>query len=60
MPISQALQLCQIVVVHSSYPLYHKLSHKIHEFMMAHIPKVEQFSIDEFFGDVSPLQIKSV
>ena len=54
MPISQALQLCpQMVVVPSNYPLYHKLSHKIHEFMMAHIPKVEQFSIDEFFGDVS-------
>ncbi len=54
MPISQALQLCpQMIVVPSNYPLYHKLSHKIHDFMMAHIPKVEQFSIDEFFGDVS-------
>ena len=54
MPISQALQLCpQMVVVPSNYPLYHKLSHKIHAFMMREIPKVEQFSIDEFFGDVS-------
>ncbi len=54
MPISQALQLCpQMVVVPSNYPLYHKLSYKIHNFMIAHIPKVEQFSIDEFFGDVS-------
>ena len=54
MPIAQALQLCpQMVVVPSNYPLYHKLSHKIHNFMMAHIPKVEQYSIDEFFGDVS-------
>ena len=54
MPIAQALQICpQMVVVPSNYPLYHKLSHKIHNFMMAHIPKVEQFSIDEFFGDVS-------
>ncbi len=54
MPIAQALQICpQMVVVPSNYPLYHKLSHKIHSFMMAHIPKVEQFSIDEFFGDVS-------
>ena len=54
MPISQALQLCpQMVVVPSNYPLYHKLSHKIHNFMMAHMPKVEQFSIDEFFCDVS-------
>ena len=54
MPIAQALQLCpQMVVVPSNYPLYHKLSHKIHAFMMKEIPQVEQFSIDEFFGDVS-------
>jgi len=54
MPIAQALQLCpQMVVVPSNYPLYHKLSHQIHSFMLAHIPKVEQYSIDEFFGDLS-------
>ena len=54
MPISQALQICpQMVVVPSNYPLYHKLSHKIHDFMRKEIPKIEQFSIDEFFGDVS-------
>ena len=54
MPIAQALQLCpNMVVVPSNYPLYHKLSHRIHAFMMAHIPKVEQYSIDEFFCDVS-------
>ncbi len=54
MPIAQALQLCpQIVIVPSNYPLYHKLSHQIHTFMEEHIPKVEQYSIDEFFGDVS-------
>jgi len=54
MPIAQALQLCpKMVVVPSNYPLYHKLSHKIHDFMKKEIPKIEQFSIDEFFGDVS-------
>ncbi|WP_294959465.1 DNA polymerase IV [Sulfurovum sp.] len=54
MPIAQALQLCpQMVVVPSNYPLYHKLSYKIHEFMLKEIPKIEQYSIDEFFGDVS-------
>ena len=54
MPIAQALQLCpKMTVVPSNYPLYHKLSHQIHAFMLAHIPKVEQYSIDEFFGDVS-------
>lgn len=54
MPIAQALQLCpKMIVVPSHYPLYHKISHKMHSFMLAHIPKVEQYSIDEFFGDVS-------
>ena len=53
MPIAQALQLCpEMTVVPSNYPLYHKLSNQIHAFMRAHIPKVEQFSIDEFFCDV--------
>ena len=54
MPIAQALQLCtELVVVPSSYTLYHKLSHQIHAFISAHIPQVEQYSIDEFFADVS-------
>jgi len=54
MPLAQALQLCpEMVVVPSNYPLYHTISHKMHNFMCAHIPKVEQFSIDEFFCDVS-------
>ena len=54
MPIAQALQLCpHMVVVPSHYTLYHKLSHQMHTFMQAHIPNIEQYSIDEFFGDVS-------
>ena len=54
MPIAQALSLCpQLVVVPSHYTLYHRLSHQIHDFIAAHIPLVEQYSIDEFFGDVS-------
>ncbi len=54
MPIAQALQLCpHMTVVPSNYPLYHKLSHQIHQYMTARIPQVEQYSIDEFFGDVS-------
>ena len=54
MPIAQALQLCpEMIVVPSNYALYHTLSHKIHNFMMSQIPKVEQYSIDEFFADVS-------
>jgi len=54
MPIAQALQICpQMLVVPSNYPLYHTLSHKIHNYMTSRIPKVEQYSIDEFFGDLS-------
>lgn len=54
MPIAQALQICpSMVVVPSRYPLYHRLSHRIHAFMMQEMPLIEQFSIDEFFADVS-------
>jgi len=54
MPIAQAMQLCpSITIVPSNYTLYHKLSHKIHLFVQSKIPKVEQYSIDEFFGDLS-------
>ena len=54
MPIAQALQLCpHMIVVPSHYTLYHKLSYQIHAFVQSKIPKVEQYSIDEFFGDVS-------
>jgi DNA polymerase-4 len=53
MPIAQALHLCpEMVVVPSNYPLYHTLSYRIHQYMKRHIPKVEQYSIDEFFGDL--------
>jgi len=54
MPLAQALLICpEMVVIPSHYPLYHTISHKMYDFMRAHIPKVEQFSIDEFFCDVS-------
>lgn len=53
MPIAQALQLCpHLVVVPSNYRLYHQLSHRMHLFIQKQIPSVEQYSIDEFFGDV--------
>ena len=54
MPIAQALQLCpKMTVIPSNYPLYHMLSNKIHAFIQTNIPQVEQYSIDEFFADVS-------
>lgn len=54
MPIAHALRLCpQLLVLPSNYLLYHQLSQKIREFVQRRIPKIEQYSIDEFFGDVS-------
>ena len=54
MPIAQALSLCpKLIVIPANYPLYHRLSHRLHQFMQAHIPLVEQYSIDEFFADLS-------
>jgi len=54
MPIAQALQLCpHLLVIPSNYKLYHTLSREITLYMEKAIPKIEQFSIDEFFGDLS-------
>ncbi len=54
MPIAQALQLCpHLVVLPSNYPFYHQMSKAITQYMEKKIPKIEQFSIDEFFGDLS-------
>ncbi|CAA6818513.1 MAG: DNA polymerase IV (EC [uncultured Sulfurovum sp.] len=54
MPIAQALQLCpHLVVIPSNYPFYHQVSKDLTEYMKKKIPKIEQFSIDEFFGDLS-------
>ena len=54
MPLAKALFLCpKLVIVPSNYPLYHRLSYEIHTFLKERIPKIEQFSIDEFFADIS-------
>jgi len=53
MPIAQALQLCpHLVVIPSNYKFYHHLSKRLNLYMEKKIPKIEQFSIDEFFGDL--------
>ena len=54
MPIAHALQLCpHLLVIPSNYKLYHTLSRRITLYLEKKIPKIEQFSIDEFFGDLS-------
>ncbi len=54
MPVAEALRWCpQLKVIPPNYPLYHELSHKLKLLLEKHIPTIEQFSIDEFFGDVT-------
>ncbi len=54
MAVSEALRWCpNLIVLPPNYPLYHELSHKLKLLLEKEIPSIEQFSIDEFFGDVS-------
>lgn len=54
MSVNEALTLCpELKMLPPNYPLYHDLSQKLKELLVKEIPLVEQFSIDEFFGDLS-------
>ena len=54
MPVAEALRWCPtLTVIPPNYPLYHELSHQLKQLLEREIPSVEQFSIDEFFGDVT-------
>ncbi|PLY07796.1 MAG: DNA polymerase IV [Arcobacter sp.] len=54
MSVNEALKLCpNLKMVPPNYPLYHDLSQKLLKLLELEIPLVEQFSIDEFFGDLS-------
>ena len=54
MSVSEALRYCpSLMVLPPNYPLYHELSHKLKLLLEKEIPAIEQFSIDEFFGDVT-------
>ena len=54
MSIREALQLCPHLIIKApNMSLYQELSHKLHQFLCARIPLVEQASIDEFYGDLS-------
>ncbi len=53
MTLREALGLCpQAVLLPPDHLLYHTLSHEMMELLHAEIPVVEQYSIDEIFGDV--------
>ncbi len=52
--VREALLLCpHIKIVPPNHRLYHILSHDIYEYLKTEIPVMEQYSIDEFFGDLS-------
>jgi len=52
--LKEALEICpNLIVLLPDYKLYHLLSYKLKLFLMRKIPQVEQYSIDEFFGDIS-------
>ncbi|MCK5295143.1 MAG: DNA polymerase IV, partial [Arcobacteraceae bacterium] len=54
MNVAEALRWCPtLTVLPPNYPLYHELSHKLKLLLEKEIPSIEQFSIDEFFGDIT-------
>ncbi len=54
MTIRESLRLCpNLLVLPPNHLLYHEFSHKLYEFLKLKIPLVEQYSVDEFFGDLS-------
>ncbi len=53
MKLSEALSLCRdLIVIKSDHLFYQELSQKLKSFLKLKIPLLEQYSIDEFFGDL--------
>ena len=53
MSVNEAILRCpNLTVLTPNYLLYHQLSNDLHTFLRSKIPMVEQYSIDEFFGDI--------
>lgn len=53
MSIYEALQLCpDILLLPPNHLLYHTLSHELMEYLHTIVPVMEQYSIDEMFGDL--------
>ena len=54
MSVNEALKLCpNLKMIPPNYNLYDDLSSKLKELLELEIPLIEQFSIDEFFGDLT-------
>ncbi len=53
-PLKEALSLCpHLHVIPSDHMFYQELSQKLKRYLQAKIPVLEQYSIDEFFGDLT-------
>lgn len=54
MSVHEALRLCpHLIVLPPNHLLYHTMSHELMTYLSGIIPVVEQYSIDELFGDLS-------
>lgn len=54
MSVNEALRLCpHLKMVAPHYPLYHEFSYALLKFLEKETPEVEQFSIDEFFVNLT-------
>lgn len=54
MSIYEALQKCpDITLLPPNHLLYHTMSHDLMEYLHTVVPVMEQYSIDEMFGDLS-------
>lgn len=52
-PLVEAFRLCpNLLVIPSDHLFYQLLSQKLQQFLATKIPLLEQYSIDEFFGDL--------
>lgn len=53
MSVHEALRLCpHLILLPPNHLLYHTLSHELMEYLSGVIPVMEQYSIDEMFGDL--------
>lgn len=54
MSVHQALSLCpHLILLPPNHLLYHTMSHELMEYLSTVVPVMEQYSIDEMFGDLS-------
>lgn len=59
MSVHEALRLCpHLIVLPPNHLLYHTMSHELMEYLSTVVPVMEQYSIDEMFGDLRGVRIE--